>query len=110
MGIERALRRVARFADGRQTHSLRPEVSAQHWDTIRRYARQEERNPDRPGTCLYHAINVDEGHEAAIAETKRFLDLYEITDSPRPRIEVGQSVESLRASVAPVWSASRSGR
>jgi alkanesulfonate monooxygenase SsuD/methylene tetrahydromethanopterin reductase-like flavin-dependent oxidoreductase (luciferase family) len=85
--IERALRRVARFADGWQTHSLRPEVFAEYWDTIRRYAREEGRDPDRLGNCYYHNINVNEDREAALAETKRFLDLYYGTDYTRARIE-----------------------
>jgi alkanesulfonate monooxygenase SsuD/methylene tetrahydromethanopterin reductase-like flavin-dependent oxidoreductase (luciferase family) len=101
--IERALRRVARFADGWQTHSLRPEIFAEYWDTIRRYTREEARDPDRLGNCYYHNINVNEDREAALAETKRFLDRYYSIDYTRARIEAWtalgspqECVESLR--------------
>src|SRR5919202_423700 len=43
--VERALRRVVRLADGWQTHSLTPEVFAEYWQTIARYAREEGRDP-----------------------------------------------------------------
>jgi alkanesulfonate monooxygenase SsuD/methylene tetrahydromethanopterin reductase-like flavin-dependent oxidoreductase (luciferase family) len=92
--IERALRRVARFADGWQTHSLRPEVFAEYWDTIRRYTRDEGRDPDGLGNCYYHNIHVNEDREAALAETKRFLDLYYSIDYTRTRIEAWTALGS----------------
>lgn len=85
--VERALRRVARLADGWQTHSLTPQVFAEYWQTIRRYAREEGRDPSGFGNCYYHNINVNEDREAAYEETKRFLDLYYSTDYTRQRIE-----------------------
>lgn len=85
--VERALRRVARFADGWQTHSLPPEVFADYWQTIRRYTREEGRDPDRLENCFYHNINVNEDRDAAYDETKRFLDAYYSTSYSRERIE-----------------------
>jgi alkanesulfonate monooxygenase SsuD/methylene tetrahydromethanopterin reductase-like flavin-dependent oxidoreductase (luciferase family) len=84
---ERALRRVARLADGWQTHSLTPAVFKEYWDTIAAYAREAGRDPTRFGNCLYHNINVNADREAAMAETKRFLDLYYTADYTRERIE-----------------------
>ena len=85
--IERALRRVARFADGWQTHSLAPAVFADYWGRIRAYARELGRDPDALGNCYYHNIHVSEDREAALAETKRFLDLYYGTSYSRERID-----------------------
>jgi alkanesulfonate monooxygenase SsuD/methylene tetrahydromethanopterin reductase-like flavin-dependent oxidoreductase (luciferase family) len=85
--VERALRRVARLADGWQTHSLSPEVFAEYWQTIQRYAREEGRDPSGFGNCFYHNINVNEDREAAYDETKRFLDQYYSANYTRQRIE-----------------------
>ena len=60
---------------------------AEYWETIRRYTREEGRDPDRLGNCYYHNINVNEDREAALAETKRFLDLYYSANYTRARIE-----------------------
>src|SRR5438046_1932649 len=69
--VERALRRVARLADGWQTHSLPPAVFAEYWQTIQAYTREEGRDPSRLGNCFYHNINVNEDREAAYEETKK---------------------------------------
>jgi alkanesulfonate monooxygenase SsuD/methylene tetrahydromethanopterin reductase-like flavin-dependent oxidoreductase (luciferase family) len=96
---ERALRRVARFADGWQTHSLTPETFAEYWRTIKAYARDEGRDPDRLDNCYYHNVNVNEDREAAMAETKRFLDLYYSTSYTRERIERWSALGSPEACV-----------
>ena len=85
--VERALRRVARLADGWQTHSLPPAVFAEYWQTIQAYTREEGRDPSRLGNCFYHNINVNEDREAAYEETKKFLDLYYSANFSRERIE-----------------------
>ena len=102
--VERALRRVARLADGWQTHSLTPAILTEYWDTIRRYAREEGRDPDRLENCLYHNINVNEDREVAYEETKRFLDAYYSANFSRERIEAWsalgspeQCIENLRS-------------
>ncbi len=45
------------------------------------------RNPDELETHLYHNININEDQEAAIAESKRFLDLYYTEDYARAFLE-----------------------
>ena len=102
--VERALRRVARLADGWQTHSLTPAILTEYWATIRRYAEEEGRDPDRLENCLYHNINVNEDREAAYQETKRFLDAYYSANYSRERVErwsaLGspeQCIENLRS-------------
>ena len=102
--VERALRRVARFADGWQTHSLRPEVLAEYWQTILRYTREAGRDASLMENCLYHNINVNPDREAALQETKQFLDAYYSTNYTRERIEAWtalgspeQCIENLRS-------------
>ena len=102
--VERALRRVARLADGWQTHSLRPEVFAEYWQTIKTYTAEEGRDPSKLDNCLYHNINVNPDREAALDETKRFLDAYYSADYTRERIEAWsalgspeQCIENLRS-------------
>lgn len=102
--VERALRRVARLADGWQTHSLRPDVFAEYWQTIKAYTAEEGRDPSTLDNCLYHNINVNPDREAALDETKRFLDAYYSADYTRERIEAWsalgspeQCIENLRS-------------
>ena len=98
--VERALRRVARLADGWQTHSLAPETFAAYWRTIGAYAQEAGRDPGHLENCYYHNINVNEDREAALAETKRFLDLYYGTSYSRERIEAWTAYGSPEACVA----------
>jgi alkanesulfonate monooxygenase SsuD/methylene tetrahydromethanopterin reductase-like flavin-dependent oxidoreductase (luciferase family) len=92
--VERALRRVARLADGWQTHSLTPAVFSEYWQTIARYAREEGRDPSKFENCYYHNINVNPDREAGLAETKRFLDQYYSANFTRERIEQWSAVGS----------------
>jgi alkanesulfonate monooxygenase SsuD/methylene tetrahydromethanopterin reductase-like flavin-dependent oxidoreductase (luciferase family) len=101
---ERALRRVARLADGWQTHSLQPAIFAEYWQRIQDYTREEGSDPSRLENCLYHNVNVNEHRAAALDETKRFLDAYYSADFTRERIEAwsalgspDQCIETLRA-------------
>lgn len=49
--------------------------------TIRRYAREEGREPGPDfEVALYYNINVNEDYEAAYDESKRFLDAYYTTN------------------------------
>ena len=92
--VERALRRVARLVDGWQTHSLRPDVFAEYWQTIQAYAREEGRDPGTLENCFYHNINVNPDRGAAYDETKRFLDAYYSTNYTRERIEAWSALGS----------------
>jgi alkanesulfonate monooxygenase SsuD/methylene tetrahydromethanopterin reductase-like flavin-dependent oxidoreductase (luciferase family) len=74
--IERSLRRVARFADGWMTNKVTPEQFQDQWSRIRAMARHEGRDPAKIGSALYHNINVNEDRNAALAESKAFLDRY----------------------------------
>ena len=85
---ERALRRVAKYGDGWMTTGNTPESLAHNLETIRQYAREEGRElgPDFE-VALYYNINVNEDYEAALQESKRFLDTYYTTDYTREHLE-----------------------
>lgn len=85
---ERALRRVAKYGDGWMTTRDTPESLAQNIEKIRQYAREEGRElgPDFE-VALYYNINVNEDYEAALQESKRFLDAYYTADYSREFLE-----------------------
>ena len=74
--IERALTRVARVADGWMTTELRAGLLKENWETIARCLRDAGRDPADFPTMAYHNVNIDADRQAALAETKRFLDAY----------------------------------
>ena len=74
--IERSFRRVARFADGWMTNKVSPEQFRQQWSRVSALAREEGRDPAKIGACLYHNININEDRQAALQESKAFLDKY----------------------------------
>ncbi len=74
--IERSFRRVARYADGWMTNKVNPEQFRHQWDRIAEMAREEGRNPTKLGNALYHNINIQEDRQAALQESKAFLDKY----------------------------------
>lgn len=74
--IERSLRRVARFADGWMTNKVTPEQFQQQWSRITTMAREEGRDPAKLRSALYHNININEDRNAALEESKAFLDKY----------------------------------
>ena len=84
--IERTLRRVVRHAEGWQTSLSDPDDVAWRLDYLRDYAREAGRDPGEIETHLYHNINVNEDRDAALAESKRFLDVYYTGDMPRSRV------------------------
>ena len=74
--LERALRRVARLADGWMTTRLAPGLAERNWTSIARYLNDEGRHPERFPTLAYHNVNLNPDRQAALEESKRFLDAY----------------------------------
>jgi alkanesulfonate monooxygenase SsuD/methylene tetrahydromethanopterin reductase-like flavin-dependent oxidoreductase (luciferase family) len=74
--VERSFRRVARYADGWMTNKVSPAEFRRQWAEITRMAREEGRDPARLGSALYHNVNINEDRQAALEESKRFLDAY----------------------------------
>jgi alkanesulfonate monooxygenase SsuD/methylene tetrahydromethanopterin reductase-like flavin-dependent oxidoreductase (luciferase family) len=102
--LERSFRRVARLADGWMTDSIPPDEFVRRWGRVKEYAQEEGRAIPDDATCLYHNINVNPDRCAAMAETKKFLDLYYAANFTPERIRewcalgsVDQCVDQLRA-------------
>ena len=74
--VERAFRRVAKYADGWMTNKLSPAEFADQFGRIKAMAKDEGREPARLGSALYHNINVNEDRQAGLEESKKFLDAY----------------------------------
>jgi alkanesulfonate monooxygenase SsuD/methylene tetrahydromethanopterin reductase-like flavin-dependent oxidoreductase (luciferase family) len=74
--VERGLRRVAKFADGWMTNKVTPEEFRSQWTRILAMAREEGRDPSEIGSSLYHNITINENRQAALDESKAFLDKY----------------------------------
>jgi len=85
---ERGYRRVARLGDGWMTTGKTPADVRDSLATIRGYAREMGRAlPSSFEVCIYYNINVNEDREAALAESKRFLDSYYTVDYSREFLE-----------------------
>ncbi|MBI4277642.1 MAG: LLM class flavin-dependent oxidoreductase [Armatimonadetes bacterium] len=75
-GVERALRRVARHADGWMTLLITPEEFVRRWTCIREMAREEGRPLDPRATIVFYNLNVNSNRQAAYDETAAFLGDY----------------------------------
>jgi alkanesulfonate monooxygenase SsuD/methylene tetrahydromethanopterin reductase-like flavin-dependent oxidoreductase (luciferase family) len=82
-----ALRRVGRLADGWMTHSVGPAGFRAGWETILHAARDAGRDPERFDNVLCHHININEDADAALADAKRYLDLYYGANYTKQRLE-----------------------
>jgi alkanesulfonate monooxygenase SsuD/methylene tetrahydromethanopterin reductase-like flavin-dependent oxidoreductase (luciferase family) len=85
--MERALRRVARLADGWMTTHVWPRDFAERWQRILRYTAEEGRDPAAMRSSVYFNVNLNPDRERALGEAKRFLDAYYITDNTRDTLE-----------------------
>ena len=85
-GSELALKRVGRLGDGWMTHSVSPDGFAASWQTIEAAAAEAGRAGAVSDNVLYHHINVGADREAALADSKRFLDIYYGTNYSRERL------------------------
>ena len=74
---EAGLRRTARLGDGWMTTFQPPSIVEEYMSDIRRYAGEEGRElPDDFEVCIYYNINVNEDRQAALAESRRYLEAY----------------------------------
>jgi alkanesulfonate monooxygenase SsuD/methylene tetrahydromethanopterin reductase-like flavin-dependent oxidoreductase (luciferase family) len=85
--IERTLRRVVNHAEGWQTSLYDPEDLRWRIGFLRQNAAEKGRDPHSIETHLYHNINVNENRQAALEESKKFLDIYYSTDFPMEVID-----------------------
>ena len=78
---EAGLRRTARLGDGWMTTFQPPSIVEEYMGDIRRYAGEEGRElPDDFEVCIYYNINVNEDRQAALAESRRYLEAYYNTE------------------------------
>ena len=85
--VRRTHRRVVRHADGWQTALFNRDELAWRLADIREQAVEAGRDPAGIETCLYHNINLNPDREAALAESKRYLDIYYTADYTREAVE-----------------------
>ena len=104
VAVERAYRRVARYADGWMTNKLSPAEFRTQLARVRAMAREEGRDPTKLGSALYHNININDDRERALEESKAFLDTYYTAKFTREFVEQwtiagspGQCIAELRA-------------
>lgn len=74
--IVRTLRRAAVHGDGWQTSIRDPEDLAWRIPELKRQVVEAGKDLTSYPICLYHNININEDRQAALDESKRFLELY----------------------------------
>ncbi len=86
-GSDFALTRVGKIADGWMTHSVSPEGFQRSWQFILKAGSDVGRDMSGFDNILYHHINVNDDKADALADSKRFLDLYYGADYSKERLE-----------------------
>jgi len=74
--VERAMRRVARLADGWQTDGTPPAVFRERWNLVRSYAAEYGRQDEVTHSSLHLMVNINDDAPAARRESVEFLDRY----------------------------------
>lgn len=84
----RAADRVARLADGWQTTLVGPAGFAASWQRVQAALRAHGRDPGTFPNCLYFNVHIGDDLPRAYTESKKFIDLYYMTDFPRETVEM----------------------
>jgi alkanesulfonate monooxygenase SsuD/methylene tetrahydromethanopterin reductase-like flavin-dependent oxidoreductase (luciferase family) len=87
-GVERSLRRIARYADGWMTNQIELAMFKDYLGRLRDMLVQEGRDPNAFKTVLYYGTTVNRDREQAFLEAKAFLDGYYQKDFTRPGVEI----------------------
>jgi len=87
-GVERSLRRIARYGDGWMTNHIELPLLQDDLKRLREMLVEEGRDPDRFKTVLYYGISVNRDPEQAFREAKAFLDSYYLKDFSREGVEI----------------------
>lgn len=74
--VERALRRVARLADGWQTDGTPPDLFRRRWTQVREYAAEYGRQDAVTDAQLHLMVNINDDARRARREAVEFLDRY----------------------------------
>ena len=78
--ISRTLRRAVNHADGWETSLSEPADVRRRLEYLEEYAAGQGKDWSTFETHLYHNINVNEDKQAALDESKKFLDIYYTED------------------------------
>jgi alkanesulfonate monooxygenase SsuD/methylene tetrahydromethanopterin reductase-like flavin-dependent oxidoreductase (luciferase family) len=87
-GVERALRRIARHADGWMTNQIELPLFQNYTARLRQMLIEEGRDPKEFKTILYYGVSVNRDREQAFREAKAFLDAYYLKDFSREGVEI----------------------
>jgi alkanesulfonate monooxygenase SsuD/methylene tetrahydromethanopterin reductase-like flavin-dependent oxidoreductase (luciferase family) len=87
-GVERSLRRIARYADGWMTNQIELAMFQDYLGRLRELLVEEGRDPNEFKTVLYYGVSVDRDREHAFREAKTFLDAYYQKDFTRKGVEI----------------------
>jgi alkanesulfonate monooxygenase SsuD/methylene tetrahydromethanopterin reductase-like flavin-dependent oxidoreductase (luciferase family) len=87
-GVERSLRRIARFADGWMTNQIELERFRDYLGRLRELLIEAGRDPNAFKTILYYGICVNADREQAFCQAKTFLDSYYQKDFSRQGVEI----------------------
>jgi alkanesulfonate monooxygenase SsuD/methylene tetrahydromethanopterin reductase-like flavin-dependent oxidoreductase (luciferase family) len=101
-GLERSLRRIARFADGWMTNQIELERFRDYVGRLRSMLLEEGRDPNGFKTVLYYGISVNADRDQAFREAKTFLDAYYQKDFSRQGVEIWNACGPVRHCVKSV--------
>ena len=87
-GVERSLRRIARYADGWMTNQIELSMFEDYQKRLHNMLIEEGRDPEKFKTVLYYGISVNRDREHAFREAKTFLDAYYQKDFSRQGVEI----------------------
>jgi alkanesulfonate monooxygenase SsuD/methylene tetrahydromethanopterin reductase-like flavin-dependent oxidoreductase (luciferase family) len=87
-GVERSLRRIARYADGWMTNQIELSMFQDYRGRLRRMLSEEGRDPNAFKTVLYYGICVNRDRDRAFRQAKAFLDAYYQKDFTRAGVEI----------------------
>ena len=87
-GVERSLRRIARYADGWMTNQIELSMFQDYRGRLREMVAQEGRDANQFKSVLYYGTSVNRDRERAFGEAKAFLDAYYQKDFSREGVEI----------------------
>jgi len=87
-GVERSLRRIARYADGWMTNQIELGMFREYAARLRELLVQEGRDPSAFKMALYYGVSVNSDRDRAFGEAKTFLDAYYQKDFTRQGVEI----------------------
>jgi len=87
-GVERSLRRIARYADGWMSNQIELAMFREYLGRLREMLIEEGRDPALFKTVLYYGVSVNDDRERAFREAKAFLDAYYQKDFTRQGVEI----------------------